>query len=282
MTNMEIEEPTEEIKPDESREPELPLTGKSADIVPYMDKLRVRNLYGFDWTQYDIAGSLSEAQKTDLTDSGATTLHKHDHGGQDGLDGDDHTQYHTDARGDARYYTETEIDNTVVKLTGNQTVGGIKTLSSIPVLPASDPTTDNQAVRKKYADDIVGGIASVAMGGSLSFTPADEDTTNIVIGFVPKIIFFHATTRGSGTGRVRFSDATTKGTGANDTILRYIDTKVSVNQVAFAGTTDIVIYITDDGTGMQNARITTFASTSVITWEVQTAIEIDFTWMALA
>jgi hypothetical protein len=30
---------------------------------------------------------------TDLTDAGATTLHKHDHGGQDGLTDDDHTQY---------------------------------------------------------------------------------------------------------------------------------------------------------------------------------------------
>jgi hypothetical protein len=39
-----------------------------------------------------------------------------------------------------------------VALTGDQTVAGIKTLSSIPVLPASDPTTDNQAVRKAYVD----------------------------------------------------------------------------------------------------------------------------------
>lgn len=39
-----------------------------------------------------------------------------------------------------------------VKLTGDQTVAGIKTFSSIPVLPASNPTTDNQAVRKAYVD----------------------------------------------------------------------------------------------------------------------------------
>jgi hypothetical protein len=36
---------------------------------------------------------LSTAQYTDLTDAGATTLHKHDHGGMDGLGDDDHTQY---------------------------------------------------------------------------------------------------------------------------------------------------------------------------------------------
>ena len=36
---------------------------------------------------------LTLVQHTDLTDAGATTLHKHDHGGQDGLSDDDHTQY---------------------------------------------------------------------------------------------------------------------------------------------------------------------------------------------
>ena len=33
------------------------------------------------------------AELEDLTDSGATTLHKHDHGGQDGLADDDHSAY---------------------------------------------------------------------------------------------------------------------------------------------------------------------------------------------
>jgi hypothetical protein len=40
-----------------------------------------------------------------------------------------------------------------VLLTGNQTVAGIKTFSSIPVLPNSTPTADNEAARKKYVDD---------------------------------------------------------------------------------------------------------------------------------
>lgn len=39
---------------------------------------------------------------TDLTDAGATTLHKHDHGGMDGLADDDHAQYLNAARGAAR------------------------------------------------------------------------------------------------------------------------------------------------------------------------------------
>jgi hypothetical protein len=36
---------------------------------------------------------LTSANHTDLTDTGATTLHKHDHGGMDGLVDNDHTQY---------------------------------------------------------------------------------------------------------------------------------------------------------------------------------------------
>ena len=39
---------------------------------------------------------------TDLTDAGATTLHKHDHGGMDGLTDDDHGHYWNYARGAAR------------------------------------------------------------------------------------------------------------------------------------------------------------------------------------
>lgn len=42
--------------------------------------------------------------------------------------------------------------STAVKLTGDQTVAGIKTFTSIPVLPASDPTADNEATRKLYVD----------------------------------------------------------------------------------------------------------------------------------
>jgi hypothetical protein len=41
--------------------------------------------------------------------------------------------------------------------TGNETVGGIKTFTSSPVVPT--PTTDMQAATKKYVDDNAGGIS---------------------------------------------------------------------------------------------------------------------------
>lgn len=66
-----------------------------------------------------------------------------------------------------RYYTEEEIDSLLsdksdtthnhgdqfVLITTAQTIAGVKTFSSIPVLPASNPTADNDAVRKAYVDN---------------------------------------------------------------------------------------------------------------------------------
>ena len=43
----------------------------------------------------------------------------------------------------------------MVNTVGDQTILGIKTFGSIPVAPASNPTTDNQLTRKKYVDDTV-------------------------------------------------------------------------------------------------------------------------------
>jgi hypothetical protein len=40
-----------------------------------------------------------------------------------------------------------------VLLTDNQTVDGVKTFTSIPVLPSTNPTTSNEAARKGYVDD---------------------------------------------------------------------------------------------------------------------------------
>lgn len=63
-----------------------------------------------------------------------------DHGTLTGLGDDDHTQYHNDTRGDARYYTKTQSDAAEVRLTGNQTIAGTKTFSSAPSVPDSSFT----------------------------------------------------------------------------------------------------------------------------------------------
>lgn len=52
---------------------------------------------------------------------------------------------------------KTYFDTLYVALTGNQTVGGVKTFTSFPVTPSSAPTTNYQVANKKYVDDNAGG-----------------------------------------------------------------------------------------------------------------------------
>ena len=69
-------------------------------------------------------------------------------------------------------------DSAVVHNTGNETVAGVKTFSSSPIVPA--PTTDLQAATKKYVDDAVtagGGYTDeLAQDAAAAlFTPDDGD-----------------------------------------------------------------------------------------------------------
>ena len=52
----------------------------------------------------------------------------------------------------------------------NETIGGVKTFTSIPVLPASNPTTANQAARKAYVDGVAqqGGATSTEIVAGIS------------------------------------------------------------------------------------------------------------------
>ena len=95
-----------------------------------------------------------------------------DHGELTGLADDDHLQYLTSARGDARYLGLTDkasdsdrLDNIdssgFVQTSGNQNIGGEKTFTTIPILPGSNPTSDNQATRKLYVDNAVNNISGL-------------------------------------------------------------------------------------------------------------------------
>ncbi|RLC34486.1 MAG: hypothetical protein DRZ76_02595 [Candidatus Nealsonbacteria bacterium] len=55
----------------------------------------------------DLKVLLTKSQKIDLTDGGATTLHKHDHGTLDGLDDDDHSAVYL-AKDNTNSYTPTD------------------------------------------------------------------------------------------------------------------------------------------------------------------------------
>ena len=69
-----------------------------------------------------------------------------------------------------------KVDNLFAKLSGDQTINGVKSFGSIPVLPNSDPTTDNQAARKKYVDDKAGSIQPP--NTHLLSAPTERNTTS--------------------------------------------------------------------------------------------------------
>ena len=67
-----------------------PLTIASTTLVTNLNADLLDSQTGSYYLDSD---NFTGTEWTDLTDAGATTLHKHDHGGQDGLADDDHTQY---------------------------------------------------------------------------------------------------------------------------------------------------------------------------------------------
>jgi len=107
-----------------------------------------------------------------------------DHGNLSGLADDDHLQYHNDARGDARYYQQTEVDNLLASR---------DELSELTDVTITGPVADNEFIA--YDDGTAEWInqtfaeAGIAGAGELSahtgdatihFTEASIDHTAIV------------------------------------------------------------------------------------------------------
>lgn len=84
----------------------------------------------------------------------------------------------------------------MVKLTTDQTIAGIKTFSSIPILPASDPTTANQAVRKSYADSLVTETTGTfGTGGTFNKRGTKFYYNFAMANSTPSLVWADATTR---------------------------------------------------------------------------------------
>jgi hypothetical protein len=77
----------------------------------YLDDRFYQKTDFIDVTQGSIdAGLPVKTNYNGVIDASLLAMSGIDHGGLDGLEDDDHEIYHTDARGDARYYTEAESD----------------------------------------------------------------------------------------------------------------------------------------------------------------------------
>jgi hypothetical protein len=91
-----------------------------------------------------------------------------DHGELTGLADDDHTQYHNDARGDARYYTQSQVDTA---LSGKETAGAASAAIASHVAE-SDPHT--QYLTASEANAAYQPLATVLTNTTASFTTAQE------------------------------------------------------------------------------------------------------------
>ena len=74
------------------------------------------------------------------------------------------------------FYKKSEIDSFTVKLTGNQTISGIKTFSSSPIVPT--PTTGQQVTNKDYVDNLL----NATITGTATFTNVDNNIEMTGIG----------------------------------------------------------------------------------------------------
>jgi hypothetical protein len=114
-------------------------------------------------------------------------------------------------------------DADVVHDTGNETVAGIKTFSSSPIVPT--PTTDFQASTKKYVDDAIIG------GGGYT----DEQAQDAVGGMVDtSLVYADATpllSRAALTGDVTAAEGSNATTIANDAVTNAKAANMAANTI---------------------------------------------------
>jgi len=143
-------------------------------------------------TEYDdILYSQYNNLRKDVLDPGLGHAHTGDADGgyllvPAGLDADKGTGY---SKGRLYYATDTytlyrgtgtaweEVAH--VRKTGDETIGGVKTFTSIPLLPATDPTLAEQATRKAYVDKFLPLSGGVMTGPITGITTLEADLLQI-------------------------------------------------------------------------------------------------------
>ena len=98
-----------------------------------------------------------------------------DHGKLAGLDDDDHSIYHTDTRGDARYIKK---DGTTADISADIPLNNNK------LTGVTDPTANQDAATKKYVDNTeskFGGTGADGVGAITGDTNLDFDSNNVLI-----------------------------------------------------------------------------------------------------
>jgi hypothetical protein len=96
-----------------------------------------------------------------------------DHGGMLGLADDDHTQYHTDARGDARYYTQAQVDTHMADTTTHGTSGDVVGTSDAQTLTNKTLQLDDEPITMTVYNGTGGALAL----GDLCYISGDQAGT---------------------------------------------------------------------------------------------------------
>jgi hypothetical protein len=112
------------------------------------------------------APAVTITSSTVISSGGGVT----DHGDLTGLDGDDHTHYHTDARGDARYYTKSAVDTALGGKANSSHSHAIGDVSGL-----QNALDGKAAASHTHSAASITGLAPVATSGSyndLSDKPA--------------------------------------------------------------------------------------------------------------
>lgn len=108
-----------------------------------------------------------------------------DHGSLVGLGDDDHTQYHNDARGDVRYYTQTQLDadqlTQYLLVDGTRAMTGELAMGNNKITGLGTPTATTDAATKDYVDTEVGGAGDFFADGSVPMTGNLDMDSNAIV-----------------------------------------------------------------------------------------------------
>ncbi len=97
----------------------------------------------------------------------------------------------------------------------NSDGAGVATFAQIPVLPASDPTTANQAVRKSYVDAVASGLTPVAscqLATTANITLSGEQTIDGVLTSTSRVLVKNQSTQANNGIYITASGSWTRAT----------------------------------------------------------------------
>ncbi len=145
---------------------------------------------------------------------------------------------------------------------GNITLSGVKTFSSIPVLPATDPATENEAVRKAYVDSLKTYFESAVQGLIITPPPTYENTSTLSLGPFSVSGGNEMIVKSTPT-TVNIASSGLNGTAQSDNLAGTVSVtsgSAAVNGTDTHFTTDFQVGDVIAVSGAQNRRITAIAS----------------------